>query len=190
MLRKLMAGLLFACSGSAVLAADAAPKPLPSLALDPDPSPSIWHGLWVGADVVAVAGKGTKGFVGGDVTAGYDRVFANNVILGVNIASGVAPGFSFLGPVRAYDFATAGMKVAYPMGRWTPYVATDLVLAKPNGHFGGSFSATDSVNALFNDPDRLDVGGRVGAGFDYALTSQTSVGLGVSVGRGAASVFP
>lgn len=189
-MRSLVVGLVLTGCLSAVHAEEGGPKPLPSLALDPLPEPSPWHGLWVGTDIVAAARKGQKGFIGGDVTVGYDRVFANNVILGFNAATGVAPGFYGIGPIRGYDFASAGGRIGYVMGRWTPYVASDLVLARPNSRAGGLFNGGDAINGVLNGSDALAVGGHVGAGFDYALTSDTSIGLGIAVGRGASAGFP
>ena len=63
---------------------------LPTLALDPAPTPSIWHGLSVGAEVVAVSSKHGGGF-GGDVFAGYDRAFDNNVVVGIRGSTGTSP---------------------------------------------------------------------------------------------------
>lgn len=176
---------------SGALADDTLSKPLPSLALDPQPQASIWHGFHVGSDVYGVVGgKGSKGFVGGSVTAGYDRVLPSSAVLSIDASTGIAPGFSAFGPLRAYDFASAGARIGYPMGRWTPYLTTDLVLAKPNARLGGSFNGVDTANDLFNSPEKLDAGGRVGAGVDYALTKDVTVGVAVSVQRGAAAVFP
>lgn len=190
-MRRPILNLMFLLGASAATAGDAPPKPLPSLALETQPELSPWHGLSIGTDVFAVSGgKGTKGFLGGSVTAGYDRLLPNNVLLGLSVSTGIAPGLSAFGPLQAYDFAAAGLKLGYPIGRWTPYMTTDVVLAKPQSRFGGTFSGMDTANDLFNSTERVDAGARVGAGFDYALTNDVSVGLGVSVQKGAAAVFP
>ena len=167
---------------------------LPTLALDPQPPPSIWSGFYVGTEVFAVAlrgVKGTKGLVGGAVTAGYNHEFANNLIVGIDTATGYAPSWFRRGPFRGFDYATADVRIGYDMGRLTPYVTSGFVLAKPNlsphaGYLGG----TDSFNNLFNSAGDLRGAGTVGAGFDYAVTNRLHVDLGVSVGAGNALVAP
>ncbi|MBV9703094.1 MAG: hypothetical protein JO163_10220 [Methylobacteriaceae bacterium] len=170
------------------------PTALPTLALDPQPPPSIWSGFYVGTEMFAVAlrgAKGTKGLVGGAVTAGYNHEFANNLIVGIDTATGYAPTWFRRGPFRGFDYGAADVRIGYDLGRLTPYVTTGLVLAKPNfsphaGYFGGS----DSFNNLFNSAGDLRGSGTVGAGFDYAVTNRLHMGLGISVGTGNALVVP
>lgn len=165
------------------------PHPLPMLAANPDPAASIWKGLYVGSGISVVGGRGTKGFVGGDAYGGYNRAFDNNVVLGLSGAVGTVPGWSGLGPIAAYNAAAADVKLGYTIGRLTPYVTSGLVLAKPAGGIGSGLSA-DYPNALFASPGRTETSTRVGAGFDYALTNTTSIGLGLSYNRGPAAVLP
>ena len=186
--RLWVAAAALVCLAPAARADD--PHPLPLLAANPAPPPSIWTGLSVGTEIVGAVGHGTKGFVGGDVFAGYDRAFDNRLLLGIEGASGYAPGYFGLGGIKGVDFATASVKLGYSLGRLTPYVTTGLVLAKPAIGLGGGPLSGDDPNALFATPGHLDAAPRVGAGFDYALTNRTSVGLAVSYGRGAATVFP
>lgn len=80
--------LIFAlCSFAAtVKAASNANVLLPSLALNPPPSPSsssIWSGLYIGSGIFAISGNGSKGHVGGDGEIGYDREFQNGLVVGV-----------------------------------------------------------------------------------------------------------
>ncbi len=191
MMTRLVLSLAALCSlAGTVIAADAPAPALPILALDPPPPPSIWKGLYVGSEIFAISRKGTKGAFGGDAFAGYDRVFPNNVVLGVQGSVGYAPnlyGHSF---VRGYDFAALDARVGYAMGRLTPYLTTGLILAKANTGPGLGFSTSDSVNALLGTPGTLEAAPRVGAGVAYALTPNLSFDLGVSVGRGAAAAFP
>ena len=196
--RLLVALAALACLGSAARAEDPRPKPLleddphplPLLAANPEPPPSIWKGLFVGSGVSVTAGKSTKGFVGGDVYAGYNRMFDNHVVLGIEGSTGAAPGYFGLGPIMSYNFAAADMKLGYNIGRFTPFVTSGLVLAKPTSGLATSTLSADYPNALFASPGRTDTATRVGAGFDYALTNNTSVSLGMSYQRGTPTVFP
>ena len=164
----------------------AAPRPLPSLALDPQaPAPSIWKGLYVGTDVFFAGGKHEKGLVGGGGFVGYDRRFDNDMILGVQASTGFSPYSLQRGPFKGYEYAAVDAKVGYEMGRVTPYLTAGIALARPSGAPGaGYLSPTDSANAVFNGGGNLGGSGVVGAGVDYALTSNTTVGIAAVVGTG------
>jgi opacity protein-like surface antigen len=171
----------FLALGAWARAADlpsASPSPsLPSLAIDPQaPPPSIWKGLYVGTDAVVAGAKGSKPFVGGDAYIGYDHRFDNNLVLGIQASTGYAPYRFFNGPLKGYDYAEVSAKVGYEVGRFTPYLTTGIALAKPNST-PGFFSASDSINNIFNGSTDLAASGVIGAGFDYALTNNTTVGL-------------
>jgi outer membrane immunogenic protein len=181
----LLAALL--ALGSPAQAADlpAVATTLPSLALDPQaPPPSIWKGLYVGTDIFVAGAKGSKPFVGGGAYAGYDRHFDNNLVLGVEASIGYAPYRFLNGPFKGYDYAEVNAKIGYEMGRLTPYLTTGVALAKPNSAPGGYFSAADSANNIFNGSSNLSASGVVGAGFDYALTHDVTVGLAATISGG------
>ena len=165
---------------------------LPSLALDPQaPPPSIWHGLYVGSDLFVGGAKGYKPMAGGGAYIGYDRHFDNNLVLGVQASAGYAPLVFQPGPFKGVDYAQASLRLGYEMGRLTPYVTTGIVLAKPDGSPGaGYLSPADSINNVFNGSSNLVTSGVFGAGFNYALTSNTTVGLGAIVGAGRRFVPP
>ena len=167
--------------------ADSPPSPaLPSLALDPlAPPPSIWKGLYVGTDIFFESVKGSKGLVGGGAFIGYDKRFDNNLVLGIQASTGYAPSLFQHSGVRGYDYAELSAKVGYEMGRFTPYLTTGIALAKPNGSPGaGYLSPADSANNVFNGASDLAASGVVGAGVDYALTNNTTIGVAAVVGTG------
>ncbi|MGA2793789.1 MAG: hypothetical protein ABSE69_09675 [Roseiarcus sp.] len=184
-----LAGLL--ALGSPALA-DGQATPLPSLALDPQaPPPSIWKGLYVGSDLFVVGTKGAKPGAGGGAYMGYDRHFDNNLVVGVQASTGYAPLVIQPGPFKGFDYAQASARLGYEMGRLTPYLTTGVALAKPNGAPGaGYLSAADSANNVFNGSSSLAASGVFGAGFDYALTSNTTVGLAAVVGAGHGLIAP
>lgn len=189
MIRPVFLLAAFLALGASARAADlpsASPPPssLPSLALDPQaPPPSIWKGLYVGTGVVVAGAKGSKPFVGGDAYIGYDHRFDNNLVLGIQASTGYEPYRFFNGPLKGYDYAEVSAKVGYEVGRLTPYLTTGVALAKPNSA-PGYFSASDSMNNIFNGSSDLAASGVIGAGFDYAINNNTSIGLVAKVGAG------
>ena len=192
----LLAALL--ALGSSAQAADLPTSTLPSLALDPqapppsfpsDPAPSIWKGLYVGGGVSVTGAKGQKPFVGGEGFAGYDRHFDNNLVLGIQASTGYAPYLFMNGPFRGFDYAEVTAKAGYEMGRLTPYVLAGVAMAKPT-NWSGYSSPSDSLNNVFNGSTNLAASGVVGAGFNYAVTNNLSVGLAAVVGTGHNGLVP
>ena len=164
--------------------------PLPSMALDPQVPESLYHGLYVGTEVFGVAGHGIKGGVGGDVFAGYDRVLDNGLLVGFQGTTGYAPSILGRPGLKGFDFGEASTQIGYAMGRFTPFVTAGLVVARPVTGGGLASNNTDSFNDLMNGSGNFIAAPRIGAGIAYALTSNTSVSFGVSVGRGAAAAWP
>lgn len=171
-------------------AAAAAAAPLPSLALDPQVPESLYHGLYVGTEIFGIGGRGIKGGIGGDVYGGYDRVLSNGMILGLQGTTGYAPAI-WGGPgLKGFDFGEASAQLGYSMGRVTPFVTAGLLVARPVTGPGLATNTTDSFNDLMNGTGNLYAAPRVGAGFAYALTGNTTVTFDVTVGRGLASGLP
>ncbi|RYC31622.1 hypothetical protein D3273_12120 [Lichenibacterium minor] len=188
---------------SAAMAADA---PLPTFVAVPPPSAllpagsasaavtaplaepaSPWHGLYVGTEVFGVGGRGVRGGFGGDVYGGYERLLENGMLVGVQGATGYAPSILGRPGLRGFDFGEASAQVAYPMGRLTPFLSAGVVVARPVTGNNLAGTSRDGINELMNGSGDLYAAPRVGAGVAYALTPNTSVSLGVSVGRGVAS---
>src|SRR5579863_3355760 len=163
-------------------AADIAPN-LPSLALTPPPSPiadSIWSGLYVGSEVFVVSGNGSKGHVGGAGEIGYDHEFENRFVVGVEAISGFSPALCGFGAVTGFDFAATEVRVGYDMGRWMPYLASGVILAKPvGGPQANYWSASQSANDLFSAPGSLRAAPTIGAGVEYAVTPNLHLDIGV-----------
>lgn len=163
---------------------------LPTLALDPAPQPSIWNGLYVGTEVVAVSRKGSKGLFGGGVDAGYDREFANHIVLGLRGSTGFMPGWSSRSTFKGLDYAATDVRIGYDMGRVLPFVTAGLALAKPHFGPGVGYLGTESFNTLINGSNDLHALTRVGAGVDIALTSTLTVGVAVSMVNGRGPLVP
>jgi opacity protein-like surface antigen len=179
----------------AVLAGFAAPAMaadlpnLPSLAADPQTQEPNWKGFYVGGGIEAAFSKGSKGAVGGDVYAGYDHAFDNNVVLGVRFSTGYSPGFGLGRSFQGFDFAETSVKVGYEMGRLTPYVMTGVALARPTYGGNGFGNMGDSLNGVFGGPGALQAAGTAGVGFDYAVTNNLHVGLEATVTNGGGGGF-
>ncbi len=169
-------------------AADLPTQPsLPSLAADPETQAPNWKGFYVGTELAVASFKGVKdakGAVGGDVFAGYDHRFDNNVVVGVRFSTGYAPWMFPGGATRGFDFAETSVKLGYEMGRLTPYVITGVALARPTNFGGGAANLNDSLNGVFAGPGALQAVGTAGVGFDYALTNNLHVGVEAAVNNG------
>ena len=162
---------------------------LPILAVDPRPEPSIWHGLSVGAEVTGVVAKHGGG-VGADVFAGYDREFANNIVLGFRGTTGYAPSLYDHRVVRGYDFAAADIRLGYDMGRIMPFVTAGLALARP--HFGAAAATPggDSLTEVLNGSGDTRTLTRVGAGVEVAVTDRLTIGVAVQHIQGRGLLLP
>ena len=113
-------------------------------------------------------------------------------MLGIQASTGFVPFSIQHSPFKGYDYGEVSAKVGYEMGRVTPYLATGIVLARPNGTPGaGYLSPANSANNLFNNGgSNLSASGIVGAGVDYALTDKLTVGVAATVGTGRGFVAP
>jgi outer membrane immunogenic protein len=170
--------------------ASAPPTLLPSLAANPE-APSPWAGLYVGSEVEAAFAKGSKPGFGGAAFAGYNREFDNNLVLGVQGATGYAPFLFAHGPAGGFNFAETSVSVGDDMGRFMPYLTAGVALAKPNSFGVPAFTgATDSMNSLFSSGGDLRALGVVGAGFDYQVTDKLSFGVAVTTGTGRGPFAP
>ena len=188
---------------SAALASDA---PLPAFVAVPPPSAllpsgaasaavtaplaepeSIYRGLYVGTEVFGVGGRGVKGGFGGDVYGGYERLLQNGVLVDIQGATGYAPSILGRPGLRGFDFGEASAQAGYSMGRLTPFLTAGLIVARPVTGNNLAGTGSDGFNELMNGSGALYAAPRGGAGVAYALTPNTSVSLGLSVGRGLAS---
>jgi opacity protein-like surface antigen len=166
--------------------------PLPIFAaFQPKPEePSLWRGLYVGSEMFVVSGKSVKGGLGGGGFVGYDHVFPDHVIVGVQASAGYSPGLFPQSAWRGFDFVNANMRLGYDMGRWTPFVTVGVALAKPDMAGRGFVSAGDSFNGLFDQSAGVRGFGTVGAGVDYAVTDRLKVGVELSAGSGRGYWIP
>jgi opacity protein-like surface antigen len=186
-------GVLAAVNGAQAQSSTPTPAStptLPSLALNPE-APSPWAGFYVGTEVEAAFAKGSKPGFGGAAFAGYNRELPNNLVIGVQGSAGYAPYLFASGPARGFNFAETSAKVGYDMGRFMPYITAGVVFAKSSAFGVPAYTgAADSMNALFAPGGDLRAFGEVGAGFDYAITNNLSVGLEVRTGAGRGPVPP
>jgi opacity protein-like surface antigen len=178
-MKFVLVALLAACPAPA-LAADL--PTLPSTAVSQPTAPD-WKGFYIGSGVSFSAIKGAKGQVGGDIFAGYDHVYGNGVVLGVQFATGYNP-WVLPNQMKGFDFATASVKLGYEMGRFTPYVMTGVGLAKATNFGSGLPNASNSINGLFSGPGAVQPVGTVGVGLDYAVTNNLHVGVEAYVNNG------
>jgi outer membrane immunogenic protein len=156
---------------------------IPPLKVDPNPAPSMWNGFYVGTGVTFAAIKGQKGGFGGDVYAGYDHEFQNNLVLGVQFDTGYAPFASTLPRFNGFNYAMGSVKVGYDFGRITPFVYAGGGLARATAFSSGLPDAASSLNGAFGQGPGFGVA-EFGAGFDYHVTNNVTVSVSAGVMNG------
>jgi outer membrane immunogenic protein len=156
---------------------------IPAQAIDPNPAPSMWNGLYVGTGVTFAAIKGQKGAVGGDVFAGYDHEFQNNLVLGLRFDTGYAP-YAWASPrFRGFDYAMGSVKVGYDFGRITPFVYAGGGLARATAFSSALPDAGATLNGAFGQGPGFGVTA-FGAGFDYHVTNNVTVSVSAGLVNG------
>ena len=154
---------------------------IPPVQVDPHPAPSIWSGLYVGSGVTFAAFKGAKGAAGGDVFAGYDKHFDNNFVLGAKFDTGFAP--SPFGRYRGFDYALGEVKLGYDFGRVTPYVYAGGGLARATAFSSALPDAGATMNGAFGSGPGRGIG-TFGAGVDYRVNNNITIGVAAGVVKG------
>ncbi|MBV1706269.1 MAG: hypothetical protein KGQ37_03590 [Hyphomicrobiales bacterium] len=144
--------------------------------------PDPWKGLTLGTEVFATSGlgKGTRSGFGAAGFVGYDHVFDNHVLLGLRASAGYLPGMIQGGPA-GYNFGMLDARLGYNMGRLTPWVALGGGIAKASPFAATAPDVDTSLNSLFADSHKGATFTRATAGFDYAVSSNLTVGMSVGV---------
>jgi opacity protein-like surface antigen len=154
---------------------------LPTFAQAPSSDP--WSGLTIGGGLSVVSGGRGHGGIGGDAYLGYDKELSNHLVIGVQAVSGYAPSL-FTSRTKGFDYGGINVKVGYDMGRLEPYLMAGVGVAKANFGAPGRYNTADSLDSLLNKgggPTLTTT--TVGAGFNYAVTNNFSMGLSVSAVR-------
>jgi hypothetical protein len=172
-------------------AARAADLPgLPTLAVDQQVPEPWWHGLTIGSEMSVSVAKGVRGMAGGSGFIGYNREFDNRVVVGVQAAAGYTPYTIQNGRFLGANFVGANAFVGYDMGRLTPFITTSVDFARAS-QFDHSFTGgTDAINSFLNGGGDTATFGSIGAGFNYAVTNNLSVGMTVGAGTSRGGVWP
>ncbi len=146
--------------------------------LDAAAQQNPWAGFYGGTEAFGVSGSGhgARGGFGGDAFLGYNKEFANNVVLGFQGSGGYMPSLSKFGP-RGYNFAMADVHVGYDMGRFMPYVTFGVGKAGASNLMGSR--GFGSLNNAFTHSSQSVTLTRVGAGFNYEVTNNLRVGVEV-----------
>ena len=165
-------------AGLALSAPATAEPMLPTFALNPPTQGSQWSGLTMGSEMFVISRKGQKGLVGGGLNVSYLKPLENNFVLGVSGGMGHVPGSWGGNLAKGFDYAKANVKLGYDMGRVMPYVTAGGMIAKPNFNMNG-LSPNDPVNSLFSGSGSVRGLATVGAGVDYAITNNLTVGVSV-----------
>lgn len=167
------------------LAAPAGAAELPTFAQRPaseTTQDSPWKGWSVGVEAIAVGGRGIKGGFGGATHIAWNKTFENNLTLGLKASVGHLPAIAFapaFGGVRpaGWNFAATSATIGYELGRVRPWASIGAAFLKPT-QFGGARSL-DAANSFFSEPGRTQGLVTYGAGVDFAVTNNLTIGVGV-----------
>jgi outer membrane immunogenic protein len=167
--------------GGATLAAPPALTPAPPPPWDAPPPANPWSGLTVGTDVFGAAGsgKGARGGFGGDAFVGYYKELDNRIVIGAQGSVGYLPSLYRWGP-RGYDFGLAQVNIGYDMGRLMPYVTFGAGLARPTSAINGAPVGFAALNDMAIGSQPTSGVTMVGAGVNYAVTDNLTVGVEVN----------
>jgi len=161
---------------------------IPPAPIDPNPSPSVWNGVYVGTGVTFAAVKGRKGQFGGDVFAGYDKRIGNNFTIGVRFDTGYSPLLTPSGRFRGFDFAIGEVKLGRDFGRVTPYIFAGAGIARATNFSSLLPDAATTMNGAFGSGPGFGVA-TFGAGVDYHVTNNVTVGVQARVVNGPGGGF-
>jgi len=156
---------------------------IPPLTVDPNPAPSMWNGLYVGTGVTFAAIRGQKGAFGGDVYAGYDHEFQNNLVLGMKFDTGFAPFASTYPRFTGFDYAMGSVKVGYDFGRVTPFVYAGGGIARATAFYSEFPDANATINGAFGQGPGFGVT-TFGAGVDYRVNNNITVSVSAGMVNG------
>ena len=118
--------------------------------------------------------QGTKFSLGVQTTSGF--------VSGLSMPGGFSPGIS-----RGLEYSSTQVKLDYNMGRLSPFItagASSIRSASPALNFPGlnipASAGLTSGPGPGNAPSKSFV--NVGAGFNYAVSNQLTIGIAASVG--------
>jgi hypothetical protein len=188
LVRPVLVLLALLAIGAAARAADL--PSLPTLAADPQVPPPWYHGLTLGSEMSVSVAKGVKGMAGGSGFVGYNHEFDNHVVVGVQAAAGYAPYAIQNGRFLGANFIGANAFVGYDMGRLTPFLTTSVDFARSSQFDHGFSGGTDAINSFLNGGGDTAMFGSIGAGFNYAVTNNLSVGMAVGAATARGGVWP
>ncbi len=115
--------------------------------------------------------------------SGYYRAFRNKSFTDIRVRSGYAPALLSGGTARGYDFTTVDLKAGYNLGRFQPFLIARVGAANSRAFRGVGFAPGDNgYQALFGGPRASASFVQVGAGFNFAVSPNVSLGFSVSAG--------
>ncbi len=176
--------LALLCFAGPSLAFEAVPSTLPTLAANP----------WAGTPMGAWSGfSGRTGhfdtpFAGAFArSAGYNQLLNRNLLLGVETTTLNSPMSFGRNAAFGMEFSSTTMRLTYNLGNLRPFVTAGAAFARPNDFGPPNFSFPGDPLSNSRDAKTFT---SVGAGFDYAVTNNFSVGVAVSAGSGQALRSP
>lgn len=115
--------------------------------------------------------------------SGYYKAFKNKAFTDIRVRSGFSPSFSGGSLFGGHDFASVSFKTGYNFGRFRPYVSAGFGALTARKFPATAFSSSDNSHQyLFGPSQGTRSFTRVGAGVDFSVTNNVTLGVSVSAG--------
>jgi opacity protein-like surface antigen len=119
--------------------------------------------------------------ISGPNVGGYSYRMGKNLLVGIDTRSGFASGSPFGGFGAGLDYSSTNVKVGYDMGALRPYVTAGFGEMRSSTFGGSTFTPASNTFQSPSNPFATTTNvTTVGAGFDYAITNNLTLGLGIS----------
>ncbi len=107
----------------------------------------------------------------------------------MQVDTGYSPFLTPYGQYHGFNFADTQVQIGYQMGRFTPYIAAGVGLARGT-NFGSPLpDPSTSINGVFTGPGAVQAVGMAGVGVDYAVTNNLHVGVAAYVNNAGGSLL-
>lgn len=188
----ILAALAASAPASAAEPLAPAGQTLPTFARSPAPpsaeSSAVWSGFSYGVEAFGVSGKGARGGVGGAANVAWRKAIDESLSVQLKTSAGYMPGV-WKGAALARapwgrnaitgaNFVVSEASVAYEIGRLRPWASVGAGYAKAT-RFGGFSGGLNALNDMASERGKGTGFVTVGAGVDYAVTNNLTLGVAV-----------
>lgn len=149
---------------------------------EPSLTGDFWKGRYFGHTDFSLAPSGIGSIVTNRSFSSFGKTFDDKSFVAMRSSSGFLPTLAGPGLARGYQFSSTQLKAGYNLGRFRPYVTANFSSLRADRIGGGAVSLPGTFYNPANTGVNTQSFATIGAGVDFAITNNLSVGVGVSVG--------